>query len=59
MPRGRKPKAPELRAKNATFKLYSWEIQPVKEYIKVLGYIKEQLTEILTKVITDDILIGR
>ena len=31
---GRPPKPKELKAKNVTFKLYLWEIEKVKEFIK-------------------------
>jgi hypothetical protein len=30
----RKKLPPELKAKNHTFKLYDWEVEKVKEYIK-------------------------
>lgn len=31
---GRKPKPEEQKAKNVTFKLYSWEVQTVRRFIK-------------------------
>lgn len=43
---------PELKAKNHTFKLYDWEVEKVKEYIKYLRPRKEdekQRMEILKK----------
>lgn len=49
----RKKLPPELKAKNHTFKLYDWEVDKVKEYIKYLRPRKEdekQRMEILKKV---------
>jgi hypothetical protein len=35
----RKKLPPELKAKNHTFKLYDWEVETVKKYIKDLRLI--------------------
>lgn len=33
---GRPIKPPDLKAKNVTFKLYDWEVEKVRNYIKVI-----------------------
>ena len=37
----RKKLPPELKAKNHTFKLYDWEVEKVKEYIKCVRASKK------------------
>lgn len=37
----RKKLPPELKAKNHTFKLYDWEVDKVKEYIKCVRANKQ------------------
>ena len=38
---GRQKLPPELKAKNRTFKLYDWEVEKVKNFIKSLRQKKE------------------
>lgn len=38
---GRKPVPEDKKAKNTTFKLYDWEVEKVKEFIKQLRENKE------------------
>ena len=33
---GRKKLPPELKAKNVTFKLYTWEVEKVRNFIKTI-----------------------
>ena len=40
---GRPPVPDDKKAKNTTFKLYSWEVEKVRQYIKTIRKIKKEL----------------
>ena len=41
----RKKLPPELKAKNHTFKLYDWEVEAVKKYIKICREVAKSMKE--------------
>ena len=43
---GRPPVPEYKKAKNTTFKLYSWEVEKVRQYIKIIRKIKKALENI-------------
>jgi hypothetical protein len=42
----RKKLPPELKAKNHTFKLYDWEVESVKKYIKICREVAKGMKEL-------------
>lgn len=42
----RKKLPPELKAKNHTFKLYDWEVEAVKKYIKICREVDKNTKEL-------------